>query len=307
MQSGALFGLLPVLIAGYVFNLLFYPARFFSAQADGQRLFFMSAASGLLLATIAFLAQTRLMRCGWVRNIDEYVSSAIPVLHATPLLLLLLLAPTLALVLNLIAQCLARFFVKEKLTAKECIYASLTRKHGSPLVQLMHKAVDAKLVLLSLKPRKIYCGWIIKAPASMDSGNSYVELLPKFSAHRDKDSLEMSSQIDYPVTTLMEAKRFLVERRAVRKKLSQQRTEKAADTDAIDAAIFLVDADINDLETTINDVSADSSFNIEDWVKVFPVSEIESASLFDQDTFHSWFIPRNHKGRPSATRPDTHL
>lgn len=53
-MSGALASILPLLSAGFLFLWIYYRTRFVIATAEGQKLFFMSAATGFAIGLIAF-------------------------------------------------------------------------------------------------------------------------------------------------------------------------------------------------------------------------------------------------------------
>lgn len=91
-----LLGLLPVLTAGYLFNIVFYRTRFFAASAEGQRLFFMCAASGLLLAIVVFPVYR------WLLGplLDTELLAVFPVANLGPVMVTLLLAPVVAAIFN---------------------------------------------------------------------------------------------------------------------------------------------------------------------------------------------------------------
>jgi hypothetical protein len=79
-------------------------------------------------------------------------------------------------------------------TAKK-IYSHLVEKHGTPLAQLLRTAAEKeKLVMVALKSRKFYCGRILKVPTNLDSDSAFVEMLPRFSGYRDKDTLKMGKE-----------------------------------------------------------------------------------------------------------------
>lgn len=93
--SGTLLGLLPLLTAGFIFNVLFYRTRFEVTPAEGQRLFFMSATAGLLLGVVAYPLSAMLPQRWLLAGANIY-----HVKEAAPLLFAMLLAPVLALVGN---------------------------------------------------------------------------------------------------------------------------------------------------------------------------------------------------------------
>ncbi|MGH8124109.1 MAG: hypothetical protein ACREPT_15235, partial [Rudaea sp.] len=289
--------------------LIFYPLRFFCGRADGQRLFFMSAGSGLALGLLAFLltsvVRSNLPESSSITRIGLWVDRAIPVPFAGSLLLSLLLGPLLGLAANFLCLLLKKFASSSAdMPTAKWTYKKMLDRFGSPMAQLFRRAADEqKLVLLSLKSRKIYCGRLLEVPFNLDVDNAYIELLPKFSGHRDKDTLELGKKrIEYPAITLWEAIRYLAERNAVREEIEsslRSATLTPQQTDILRQALSKVEREISELRDAINAIQAPAHFTIDDWKKVIPVGEIESASFFDSDAFGSWFqADEGDKGGP---------
>lgn len=299
MPGSSILGLLPVLASGYLFNLIFYPARFICVKADGQRLFFMSAVPGLLFAVMSFgavsVARHQLPAENLLRQVGAAINTSIPVPHAAALLLTLICAPVAGLLLNLILVGINSATRRQEGT-QTWVNNWLIDKLGSPLAKLLRKAAaDQKLVLLNLKSRKIYCGRVLQVPQSIDGEGAQIELLPTFSAYRDKDTLELNPAMrtDYPVVLLWESMRYLEDRRAVLRELESLQAISPSEADSHQAAIASVRGEIEELEFVVS--HAPPTFDIGDWVKVFPVAEIESASFFDAQAYEHWFVGQSSK------------
>lgn len=60
------------------------------------------------------------------------------------------------------------------------------------MAQLLRRAADQqKLVMLTLKSRKIYCCRIFEVSPDISSAEACVDILPSFSAYLDKDTLKI--------------------------------------------------------------------------------------------------------------------
>lgn len=213
---------LALVISGYVFNLIFHPVRYFASRAEGQKLFFMSAGTGILLGAMVFLAVAGIKPCfnsgSWPLRFSQFVNQSIPIPYAFRLIVALFASVVLSSVLNLFSVKIVGG-AKEKRqllkgtsrTRAQRVYDRLTESNGSSMAQLFRRAADKQnLVMLTLKSRKIYCGRIFEVPSNIDASDACIEILPSFSAYRDKDSLRMGSvRTDYPVIELWIAKQRL--------------------------------------------------------------------------------------------------
>lgn len=310
MELGdSIIGLLPLLVSGYLFNLLFYPFRFFTGRADGQRLFFMSAGSGLAIGGIAFglsyaasiAATTYSAFEGWLPNTIETLHRVIPISWIGSLLLAIVLGPVLAFFSNGLIFLFRKLATVQDVKTSRWIYGEMNSRFGSPLARLLRQAADdQKLVLINLSSRKVYCGRIMEAPLIVDGENSYIELLPKFSSYRDQDTLALNKNVlNYPAFNLWESQRYRDERR----KLLDHIELRLADTRTLwpfyqkmsvgtrkmyEKVRATISDELEEIEKVIDEI-APQNFDVRDWIKVVPCSEVESASFFDDDAFKSWF------------------
>jgi len=292
--GGATLVLLPILISGYLFNLIFLPLRYFSNQAEGQKLFFMAAGSGLIIAAAIFIITGHISANpafvgSPVYGVAASIDHSIPIPYACRLVLTVSASVVGAFLLNFVLW--LRYKAKGQPTAKR-IYNKLTDKFGTPLSQLLRRAAESqKLVLITLKSRKIYCGRILEVPPKIEGENACVELLPSFSTYRDKDTLKMSeSRTEYPIIALWEAQQYLYSRRGERRILETELhfVSDTASIKAVQKMIAQLDVEISDAENVLNQFQG-RSFKAEDWIKVIPLKEVESASFYDPDSYTSWF------------------
>ena len=302
MQPTSLIGILPLLVSGFFFNLIFWPTRFFCARADGQRLFFQSAGSGLLLGMLAFamapLVRAMIVSSSALAMIAPWFSTTYPFPNAAALSLALVLGPALALVLNLLLAGLRHLFAESGLPTISWINQGLTKRYGHPLAQLLRRAVDEqKLIFVALKSRKVYVGRVLEIPGDTESENAYLELLPKFSTARDKDSLRLiSHRTEYPAFTVWEARRFKESREEVRNELRSTKLPSGTTEEDRSEALKELENDIAQADAELKKIPVHDEFSIQDWLKVIPISEIELASFYDDRAHAAWFADSNKGG-----------
>jgi len=304
---------LVLVISGFIFNLIFHPVRYFSSRAEGQKLFFMSAGSGILLGALVFLAVSWLKPClpadSWPLRLAQFVNQSIPIPYAFRLILSLVGSVALALILNLFSVWIVGIATaKQKLlkgnyrTKAQRVYDRLTDWNGSSMAQLFRRAADNQsLVMLTLKSRKIYCGRVFEVPPNIDAADACIEILPSFSAYRDKDSLRMSrARTDYPVIELWIARQRLYtlqENIRLFDLNSAQLYSRmvSSQLDATVAAKFLrrarrmLESQRKDAAEVVDKFQGRKDFDVEDWIKVISIKEVESASFYDPDAYAIWF------------------
>lgn len=306
--GGAVLFFIPLLICGYIFNLIFYPLRYFSGRAEGQKLFFMAAGSGIILGAMSFVLSSIIADAGgfgssWLFNVAQLVDSSIPVPHASRLLATILGSIILAYAFNGLLW--VRYGRNGRPTAKR-IYNKLTDEFGNPLCQLLRKAADKqRLVMLTLKSRKVYCGRILEVPPDIEGDDACVELLPSFSAYRKKDTLGIGEEkTEYPVISLWEAKQFVFSRRETLKMIDEYLNIFPPELrEPILAEREKITSDIKDAEEVISNFGEPPKFDPLDWVKVIPIKEIESASLYDPEAYDAWFAGRQDNSGEAGSLP----
>lgn len=71
-------------------------------------------------------------------------------------------------------------------------------RYGGPLEQLLSDAMaHGKPVIVTLKSRKVYVGFVEGLPHADPASRRYLKILPAFSGYRDLDSLRLSITQDY--------------------------------------------------------------------------------------------------------------
>lgn len=311
--------LMALLISGYLFNLIFHPVRYYSNKAEGQKLFFMAAGSGLLLGTLVFgvlgLLRPYLGDDHWLVLMAAAFNDAVPVPHASRLLTTIIASAVLAKLLNGASVWIVggrstsvHLFDRSRTRSRaQRVYDRLTERDGGAMAQLLRRAVDEqKLVMLTLKSRKIYCGRIVETPFDLNEDRACIEMLPSFSAYRNKDDLRMGQErTEYPVIDLWAAKQRLYsleeQLQLFEKYLSRSDFAKFIGTEKgkkfVRRAKRGMEKDRDELRDLIRRVSGGREINVDDWVKVIFIKEIESLSFYDPDSYKDWF----------ATKPESEV
>lgn len=300
MGSGAgtgawVLGALPFVVLGYLVLIAGYWSRYHTASADGQRLFFMCAAAGLVLAGVA-LPLSR----GFDVPIIVLVLGAAYGTQAD-YVRVLLTAALVGAVFTSVANAIdawsrrrARGVDGVEDGAWPRVFRLMALRQGSPLQRLLIRAEQEELlVAITLSSRKVYCGHVLKLPPSFRSDDQYVEVIPMFSAARNKDTLKFEGRLDYPVFDWWRATRRRDLLVALRDSLDAM-TSDPARRRVIDAQIAneldTVSARIKRIEDQYPE-GAMSRISIRDWAKVIPFKLIESASIYDEAAYKLWFTP----------------
>ncbi len=280
---------LPTLTAGFLFVVIHYQTRILASHAEGQRLFFMCAASGLILSALA-QAMLALAPPGVLAHVETYVSDS----QDRQYVLTFLLGPIAAYAANLVYAIYYWLIVKPESKSHasspwEWAISAHVRQSGNPMRRMLVQAVDSngeQLVLLSLGSRKVYCGAVRRLPAPTP-GEEFIEVIPMFSATRNKDSLQFEYKIDYPAFHIWRLKLRI----ALLQKLAEiapENPEKAMEREAINA-------ELQERQTLLASVAETApagyteALEIDLWSKVIPVREIESISFFDAEGNDKWF------------------
>lgn len=180
--------LLP-LLGGYWFLHTFHYTRFRSQRLDGYRLLVESALAGVVFAVLARGLVLLLRICPCVKHAWLLIAGdRAPFLGTAVVSLGLgIAAPYL---LNSLLETTAL------LTRKQAQLKAI-EKHGNHLLRLLHTAsAQERTVSVTLSNRKVYIGLVVDAP-NLESHDAYVSIIPFFSGHRDKDTLDLDLTVAY--------------------------------------------------------------------------------------------------------------
>lgn len=333
--SLAIYGLLPALFSGYLFNLLFCYTHYPFRRAESQRLFIQSAGAGLALTFTVFAMVSifrqdilTIFKAWGIRNLISVAQESLPVEHAASLLLVFVSGPLLAWAFNIIVT-IARYFKAllqrvDYMPMAGWMYWRAGTNAPTGYEVLIHEAHrENKLVLLNLKSRKVYCGEVIHPPAPDLSGSlGCVKILPKLSSFRDKDTLEVAWEkaIKYPIYEIWLLRGFVTSLNAQLKK-AEKRSRSGQwllsifptwlsrplriHYIRINRAVKVLKDQVESVNSTMEQLSPTDGFipNFEDWVKVIPLSEIESVSIYYDGIAASWFSSRTKDEPESAPHP----
>jgi hypothetical protein len=175
------------------------------------------------------------------------------------------------------------------------------------LDELLRQAVlnDAR-VLLCLKSRKVYCGIVSEIKGNHESAIAHVQIIPAFSITRNKDTLqfEQDTRTEYKAYHLKRAFERLETLNSMiddAHKLMEMVKESFASAGhasdmsergllhQFEQTIKQLTTERKHVEETLRPYSGDSGLDIGAWVKVIPVTEIESASLYKDEDYSKWF------------------
>ncbi|WP_372016637.1 hypothetical protein [Pseudoxanthomonas sp. 10H] len=254
----------------------------------------MAAGAGIILGAFVFFI-SGLLRAPLLNALPQVIEFAatidryVPIPYACRLILTIFASIAAANALNAI---LWVFYGRGGRGTEKRIYDKVVGRFGNSMSQLFRKAAARqKLVLLTLKSRKIYCGRILEVPNNINDDDAYVEILPSFSTWRDKDSLRMGGEkTEYPVIALWEAKQYLYSRQGVLR-IFDHMVESFGDVaaNAITLERERLQREINEAQAVIDKFGDYDIAEVNDWIKVIPVREIESASFYDPDAYRAWF------------------
>lgn len=300
--------LLPLLISGYLFNLTFYPMRYFAGRAEGQKLFFMAASSGLILTLLVFGGLGLLTDLqGGQENVVSRAGQASARWYSSPYALASALTLVLSWGIGILLNCvLWLVHLTHQRPTKECVYNWLNERYGSSLAQLLRRAAEEqRFVMLSLSSRKIYCGRIIDAPTDTEGDDVYIEIVPIFSSYRGKNTLQMRGRTEYPFIDLWAAKRNLESRIAERDFFQTQIQARGFDASQpqLQQELAKLDSNIQDARQALDRFHEIGDIQAKDWIKLIPIREVESASFYDAKAHQAWFKTPGPRPRPPPPAP----
>jgi len=185
------------------------------------------------------------------------------------------------------------------------------------LDELLRQAVlNDSLVLLCLKSRKVYCGIVSEIKGNHESAIAHVQIIPAFSITRNKDTLqfEQGTKTEYKAYHLKRAFERLETLNSMiddtgklieivkRRFVSAGQRNNASEQSLLyqfDQTIKQLMKERKHVEENLRPYSDESGLDIGAWVKVIPVTEIESASLYKDEDYNKWFSD----AKPTSIKP----
>jgi hypothetical protein len=322
-NGASLVGILPLLAAGFIFNVIFYTTRFRLSKADGQRLFFACVIAGFGIGSVTFVACAALRGLvpsgSIVRSVMDWFHTSIPI----PYGLTFVATIVLAVAAGHLANCI--LWLRKKIKAPEdsrrvsvWAYWRSMSEHVTALDELIRRAVsDDSLVLVCLKSRKVYCGSISGIRGTHESAAAHIQIVPSFSITRDKDLLNFNAETrtDYKAYSLKRAfdrqvtlsgeiqdfaKLVCIIRKDVDRLDDGGETKESVVSGLKNHARRCI-AERKALRRSMAPYGTPETFDISQWVKVIPVSEIESTSLYRDDDYSKWFSSGGADAMPLDT------
>jgi hypothetical protein len=208
------------LLAGYAFIHICYLTRYRAQSLSGHALIFETAAAGLVSVPFGHLL-LQILRClPYVEALRSWWhGQPLAVPFAAAVVAGLLVAILAALVCNLalgLWHCregspaltenslekpekkrLPERFSQLLDLSRDAALARATQSSGNDLWMILRKAaLEQQLVFLSLGNRKVYVGYVTRAPSLKPTG-THVSVLPLLSGHRDAGTLAVTYDIFY--------------------------------------------------------------------------------------------------------------
>jgi hypothetical protein len=249
------FLLLP-LLGGFLFVSQWYRTRFYALRADGYRLLFYSAISGV---TLLFFSSLLIRICQFARfyqPINDLWWSIAPFNYSG--------RTTLALLLGILGALFLNLFTDEE----EEINRIVNQKQN-PLEILLREAMgNEDLMALTTSNGKVYVG-IVQSNFNPAFPLEAISLFPSLSGYRTDETKEVIFNVDYGDT-------YNKIRLEVAEKFDEKRRQKPADV-----------SDEDWEEQITNEI--EEELNLHRFQLVIPVSEIQSAFIFDPEIYARHF------------------
>lgn len=308
----SLVGILPLLAAGFIFNNIYYATKFRLSKADGQRLFFSCVITGFVIGVIAFLAcfavRTLIPPHSFLRSTLDWMHKSVPVPYGLTFIATMLLAYMLGHAGNVVLWLRKRRKApKDKRRVSVWVYWRTMPEYITAMDDLFRRALtEDALVLICLKSRKVYCGLITETRGDHDSAIAHVQFLPSFSITRDKDTLlfDWNTKTEYRAYSLKRASERRKSLDALITKIKElinaaQNLAAVSQPPLANHYRDLVaplqqqlaaqEQEHASLSRVLSSYSHSGEISISEWVKVIPVTEIESVSIYMDDDHAKWF------------------
>ena len=285
---------MPLLVSGFLFCLACYPLRFLTARFDGQRLFFSVITLGMVFLAAGAVAYGQMRAhlhdaapflAGMSASVRGVLGFQSPGAICTAIALALLLALVVNAVCGLALS--RRKGPARLIDGWGGVVRAMTARFGDPMQQTLVRAVtQQKMVQVSLKCGRVYIGLVYRIPSRPHVETAYVELQTHYSLQRQQSDGKFPPEDSWTRYPGEAAARLRWERETMKalKETVMTRTDaraqaKRALIGRIDAQIAQISTQIAGLEDGLKRASA------EDWIRVIPVSEVETLAFFDRELY----------------------
>ena len=167
---------------------------------------------------------------------------------------------------------------------------SLANHLGEPLVQFLKRAESEGLkVQITLGSDKVYIGLIKRLPARIHHEASFIELLSEYSFSRSEKTGRFpakSAWTVYPAVKLAELKAYRYTKTITA--LEVRKARNSSNVQDVRKVLHSLLSDILGIKKSITEISGFYDMDVDNWVRLIPVSEIESLAYFDEAAF-DWF------------------
>jgi hypothetical protein len=177
------------LFGGYLLIHLIPYFRFRSQRLDGYRLLIESGIAGAFLLLAGRVVTYYLHRWAvWpIQTTENWWNQWAPPVD-------FLASAGCSLVLGIGVPCLVYLIPGCR---RDAAIAKAIERYGSSLQRMLFSAsIRERPVMLTLRSRKVYVGWIVDAP-NLKIHESHLKIIPMFSGYRDEHTLEVVPTQDY--------------------------------------------------------------------------------------------------------------
>lgn len=298
---------MPLLVSGFLFALIFYPTRFLSAKFDGQRLFFFAATLGIffgVVTSLLFPALDNLTGRLWPSHwtpVGLLLKPLIPIETPGTFVACILVALLCALMLNLIF-CIKITFSRKPFQLRsgwQWTIKKLVPRIGDPLQQLLIRAVTLqKKVIVNLKSGRVYIGYVYRVPPRPHIETAYIEILTEYSLFRNESGKfpERKEWVVYPGAKIAELRAY---RGTLTDSIANLKSLPVVDEAMREKLVKLVESKLQEAQNALAKLESIGAASREDWIRVIPIGEVESVSYFDERIF-DWFKDDDLKGKASS-------
>ncbi len=305
MGTAIAIAILAIACSGYLTMLCFWPFRIHALRSDSQRLIYLSSSVGFVCLVAAFLLSATLPT-----RYSTWLADHFGLTYLDQFAWAFLLGPLLAFLLNWISV-LVRFWNNPDESTfsvsqeRERILMESLQKSGDMLMPLMVRCFErGTLLQVNLKSRKVYCGTIMTKPFAIWRTPTHISLFAKFSTYRNKDTLLWEPEkISYPIFEKysLDQRLNVIDRllpRAV--EIEATRLANVSDNPANAISVKQLREEKRKIESLLRNFEG---FELEDWIKLLPVDQIESISPFDEEAYERWFSKKTLKDVSAIAQP----